>query len=35
MPPLIAVTFSTLVQVPEYRERMYRCAQLLIDAAPM
>ncbi|MEI9813499.1 MAG: hypothetical protein WDO18_13020 [Acidobacteriota bacterium] len=26
------MTFSTLVQVPEYRERMYRCAQLLIDA---
>lgn len=32
MPPLIAVTFSTLVQVPEYRERLYRCARLLIEA---
>jgi ankyrin repeat protein len=32
MPPLIAVTFSSLVQVPEFRERLYRCARLLIEA---
>lgn len=32
MPPLIAVTHSTLVQMVEYRERTYRYARLLIEA---
>jgi ankyrin repeat protein len=32
MPPLVAVTHSTLVQMPEYRDRLHRCARLLLDS---
>jgi ankyrin repeat protein len=31
MPPLVAVTHSGLVRVPEYAERLERCASLLLD----
>jgi ankyrin repeat protein len=32
MPPLVAVTHSTLLQLPEYRDRLRRCARMLLDA---
>ncbi len=32
MPPLIAVTHSTLIQLPEFQDRLLRCARLLLDA---
>lgn len=32
MPPLVAVTHSGLLQVPEFRERLCRCAGILLDA---
>ncbi|MEH2525098.1 MULTISPECIES: ankyrin repeat domain-containing protein [unclassified Bradyrhizobium] len=32
MPPLFAVAHSGLLRVEEFRERLYRCAQLLITA---
>src|SRR5260370_735477 len=31
MPPLIAVTHSTLIQLPEFRDRLLRRARLLLD----
>jgi len=31
MPPLVAVTHSSLLQVPEYRERLHRSVRLLLD----
>jgi ankyrin repeat protein len=32
MPPLIAVTHSALLRVPDFRDRLRRCARLLLDA---
>jgi len=32
LPPLVAVTHSTLGQVPEFRDRLYRSAQSLLQA---
>jgi ankyrin repeat protein len=32
MPPLFAVTHSTLVRLPHFAERLRRCARLLLDA---
>jgi Ankyrin repeats (3 copies) len=32
MPPLFAVTHSTLGRLPEFRDRLQRCARLLLDA---
>jgi ankyrin repeat protein len=32
MPPLVAVTHSSLLQLPEYTERLRRCARLVLDA---
>lgn len=32
MPPLVAVTHSTLGRLPEFRDRLHRCARLLLDA---
>lgn len=32
MPPLCAVTHSTLVQLPSFRDKLLRCARLLLEA---
>jgi hypothetical protein len=32
LPPLVAVTHSSLLQVPEFRARLHRCARLLLQA---
>lgn len=32
MPPLLAVTHSSLIRLPEHRDRFLRCARLLLDA---
>jgi ankyrin repeat protein len=32
LPPLLAVTHSTLVRLPAFRERLHNCAKLLLDA---
>ncbi len=32
MPPLVAVTHSALLRVPEFRDRLRRCARILLDA---
>jgi hypothetical protein len=32
LPPLVAVTHSTLLQVPEFRERLHGCARFLLSA---
>jgi ankyrin repeat protein len=32
LPPLVAVTHSSLGQVPEFRERLHRCARFLLAA---
>ena len=32
MPPLVAVTHSTLLQLPEFQDRLHRCARLLLDS---
>jgi hypothetical protein len=32
LPPLVAVTHSILAQVPEFRDRLYRSAQSLLQA---
>jgi ankyrin repeat protein len=32
MPPLFAVAHSTLLRLPKFRDRLYRCARLLLDA---
>lgn len=32
LPPLIAVTHSSLLQLPEFRDRLHGCAQLLLAA---
>lgn len=32
MPPLVAVTHSSLAQLAEFRDRLHRCARLLLDA---
>jgi ankyrin repeat protein len=32
LPPLVAVTHSSLCQVPEFRERLHRCARFLLSA---
>ncbi|HEX4157761.1 MAG TPA: hypothetical protein VHY79_04740, partial [Rhizomicrobium sp.] len=32
MPPLVAVTHSGLLQVPEFRDRLRRCARILLEA---
>jgi hypothetical protein len=32
LPPLVAVTHSSLCQVPEFRERLYQCAIFLLSA---
>jgi Ankyrin repeats (3 copies) len=32
LPPLVAITHSSLCQLPEFRERLYRCARLLLSA---
>jgi ankyrin repeat protein len=32
MPPLVAVTHSGLLRVPEFRDRLRRCARILLDA---
>ena len=32
MPPLVAVTHSSLLGLPEFRDRLHRCARLLIEA---
>jgi ankyrin repeat protein len=32
LPPLVAVTHSSLCQLPEFRERLYRCARFLLTA---
>ena len=31
MPPLVAVTFSSLIRLPEFSEALRRCAKLLLD----
>jgi Ankyrin repeats (3 copies) len=33
LPPLVAVTHSSLCQVPEFRERLRRCARFLLSAS--
>jgi ankyrin repeat protein len=32
LPPLVAVTHSSLLQVPEFRARLHRCARVLLQA---
>ncbi|MGY4478043.1 hypothetical protein [Bradyrhizobium sp. USDA 3364] len=32
LPPLVAVTHSGLLQIPEFRARLHRCARLLLQA---
>ncbi|MFZ3351531.1 MAG: hypothetical protein WA268_11760 [Xanthobacteraceae bacterium] len=32
LPPLVAITHSSLCQVPEFRERLHRCARFLLSA---
>jgi ankyrin repeat protein len=32
MPPLVAVTHSSLLQLPEFHDRLVRCARLLLDS---
>lgn len=32
MPPLVAVTHSTLMQLPDNRDRFHRCARMLLEA---
>lgn len=32
MPPLVAVTHSSLLQIPAYRDRLRHCARILLDA---
>jgi ankyrin repeat protein len=32
LPPLVAVTHSSLMQLPDFRERLRACAKLLLDA---
>jgi ankyrin repeat protein len=32
LPPLVAVTHSSLCQIPEFRDRLHRCARLLLSA---
>ncbi|VIO65702.1 hypothetical protein CI1B_08090 [Bradyrhizobium ivorense] len=32
LPPLVAVTHSSLLQLPEFRARLHRCARLLLQA---
>lgn len=32
MPPLVAVTHSTLLRIPKYRDRLRSCARILLDA---
>jgi hypothetical protein len=32
LPPLVAITHSSLCQVPEFRERLHRCAKFLLSA---
>ena len=32
MPPLVAVSHSSLLQLPEFHQRLIRCARLLLDA---
>ena len=32
MPPLVAVTHSSLLQIPAYKDRLRRCARILLDA---
>ena len=32
LPPLVAVTHSSLLRLPEWRERLHACARLLLDA---
>jgi ankyrin repeat protein len=32
MPPLVAVTHSGLLRIPEFRDRLRRCARMLLDA---
>ena len=32
LPPLVAVTHSSLLQVPEFRDRLHRCARVLLSA---
>jgi Ankyrin repeats (3 copies) len=32
LPPLVAITHSGLCQVPEFRERLHRCAKFLLSA---
>ncbi len=32
LPPLVAVTHSSLCQVPEFRERLHQCARFLLSA---
>jgi ankyrin repeat protein len=32
LPPLLAVTHSSLCQLPEFRERLHRCARFLLSA---
>lgn len=32
LPPLVAVTHSSLLQIPEFQTRLHRCARLLLEA---
>ena len=32
LPPLVAVTHSSLLRLPEFRDRLHKCARLLLDA---
>jgi ankyrin repeat protein len=32
LPPLVAITHSSLCQIPEFRERLHRCARFLLSA---
>lgn len=32
LPPLVAVTHSSLLRLPEWRDRLYMCARFLLDA---
>jgi hypothetical protein len=32
LPPLVAITHSSLCQLPEFRERLHRCARFLLSA---
>jgi Ankyrin repeats (3 copies) len=32
LPPLVAITHSSLCQVPEFRQRLHRCARFLLSA---